>query len=339
MPWLPYSLPVIIAFLVSALINFILVRRWIPPLVILAQVNRRSAHKVPVPVGGGIGILAGMGASLPLLLPSSLLQSLLPLAFSCLGLGIISWWNDKVDLPARIRLVAQLLAVLITFYYTAPNLLLPYFAPWLGEGWLIQAGGLLVLGLGLLWFTNLYNFMDGSDGIMAVETLSISLGMVLLLFAAGDMREIYHLQFCIAAATLAFLLFNWPPARLFAGDVGSIPIGFFTGFMLILFALHVSWKAAILLPLYFAADATITLGKRLLRREKIWQAHSSHYFQQAIRKGFSHRRVMLTVGALNGFLVLCALATLYLPLIQTYIAMLFAVLAVMLCLWHFRKPV
>ena len=302
-------LPLLIAFAVSFGINYALTKGILKPLVILAQVNRRSAHKIPVPVGGGIGILLGLGFALPFTLEFH--SHIIIILYSvCLALGILSWWNDKVDLRASIRLGAQAIAAGFMI------LLLPDMPLWL----------LPFLFFGLLWFTNLYNFMDGSDGIMAVETIAVSLGLAILSHSL--------LPLCLAAATIAFLCFNWPPAKLFSGDVGSIPLGFFLGFLLILCAIHFSIIVAIILPLYFIFDASITLLKRILKREKIWQAHAQHYYQQAIQKGFSHRRVMLTVAGVNGLLILCAIFSIHYPIPS----ILFAVLAVMLCLWHFRKP-
>lgn len=303
-------LSLLIAFSISWGVNRALAHNLIKPLVILAQVNRRSAHTIPVPLGGGIGILLGIVLSLPFLNESHS-NIIISLYLSCIALGILSWWNDKVDLRASLRLGIQTIAACYCVF-----LLLP-FVPWQLFPFLVFA---------LLWFTNLYNFMDGSDGILAVETIAISLGLAILSHSL--------LPLTLTAATLAFLCFNWPPAKLFSGDVGSIPIGFLLGFLLLLFAINYSIIPAFILPLYFTMDATITLCKRILRREKIWQAHAQHYYQQAIQKGFSHRRVMLTVAALNGFLIFCAYVSMSYPVPAIFVA----VLAVMLCLWHFRKP-
>ncbi len=305
---LPLSL--LTAFGVSWCINHALAHNLIKPLIILAQVNRRSAHKIPVPLGGGIGILLGVGLSLPFMqeVHSNIVISLY---ITCFALGALSWWNDKVDVRASVRLGAQTLAACYCLL-----LLLPLVPWWLLPFFLIA----------LLWFTNLYNFMDGSDGIMAVETIAISIGLALLSHSL--------LPLSLAAATFAFLCFNWPPAKVFSGDVGSIPIGFLLGFLLLLFAINFSMIPAFILPLYFTMDATITLCKRIWRREKIWQAHSQHYYQQAIQKGFSHKRVMLTVAGLNVFLIICAFESFSHPGLAIFVAML----AVMICLWHFRKP-
>lgn len=301
-------LPLLTAFGVSLGINYVLTKRLIKPLEILAQVNRRSAHKIPVPVGGGVGILAGITLATPLL-PESLPPHFLIVMAVCLALGALSWWNDKVDLRASIRLGLQALAAAYCIMLlNAPLPLLP------------------LLFLSLLWFSNLYNFMDGSDGILAVQTIAIALGLSLFTNSA--------LPYVIAIATLAFLYFNFPPAKIFAGDVASIPLGFFFGFVLLDMALSGQPVAAFILPLYFTMDATITLLKRIWQRKKFWQAHAEHYYQQAIQKGFSHRRVMLTVGGLNAFLIACAWASKLYPIP----ALCIAILAVSGCLWHFKKP-
>lgn len=307
----PLLLPLITAFGVSLAVNYVLSRGLIAPLKIIAQVNGRSSHAVPVPVGGGAGIVLSVALALPLLhKPETLLLS------SWFGAGLaalacLSWWNDKVDLNARLRFGAQALVA------AAAISLLP--EPWNGG---LYAMALLLC---LLWFTNLYNFMDGSDGMLAVQTLALCIGLYLY----NDSQ----IALLIGAATLAFFYFNFPPARIFAGDVASIPLGLLLGVLLFQFALAKGLVPALILPLYFVMDASLTLARRVLKREKFWQAHNTHFFQQAIKKGFSHRRVMLTVLVLN--LWLLALAGI--AIIHPIPAGLLAVLAVSGVLWHFRQ--
>ena len=250
----------LIAFGVSFGVSYALAHNLIKPLIILAQVNRRSAHAVPVPLGGGIGILLGLGLSLPFTkeFNSHIITSL---CATCFALGILSWWNDKVDVRALVRLCAQAIAAAFCLS------LVPNLAWWLFP----------FLLFGLLWFTNLYNFMDGSDGILAVETIAISLGLAILSHSL--------LPLSLAAATLGFLCFNWPPAKLFSGDVGSIPIGFFLGFLLVLFALNFSIMPATLLPashskrlLSQTRDADRGSTKRLFNSMRLWK-----YFLSASR--------------------------------------------------------
>jgi len=121
----------------------------------------------------------------------------------------------------------------------------------------------------------------------------------------------------LAAAALGFLVWNWPPAKIFLGDVGSVPLGFLLGWLLLKLAAGGDWAAALILPLYYLADATITLARRAIRGERVWRAHRQHYYQRAVQGGRSHARVSAGIGATN--LMLVALAVL--SLTQPWIAL------------------
>ena len=112
----------------------------------------------------------------------------------------------------------------------------------------------------------------------------------------------------ILGAALGFLVWNWAPARVFLGDVGSAPLGYLTGYLLIGLAAAGRWRIALILPLYFLADATITLGRRLLRGERVWQAHREHYYQQAVRRGLGHAAVVKRVVLADLLLIACGWA-------------------------------
>jgi UDP-N-acetylmuramyl pentapeptide phosphotransferase/UDP-N-acetylglucosamine-1-phosphate transferase len=164
-----------------------------------------------------------------------------------------------------------------------------------------QAGALelMLLALALGWMTNLYNFMDGADGLAGGMAL-IGFGVYALAAVLGGDPTFAQLNLCIAAAAAGFLLFNFPPARVFMGDAGSIPLGFLAG----AFGLQ-GWSQG-LWPLWFplvvfgpfVADASVTLVRRALRGERVWQAHRSHYYQRLILLGWSHRRTALAEYAL-----------------------------------------
>jgi UDP-N-acetylmuramyl pentapeptide phosphotransferase/UDP-N-acetylglucosamine-1-phosphate transferase len=149
--------------------------------------------------------------------------------------------------------------------------------------------------------------MDGIDGIAGSEAVAIGLG--LLLAASGGLMFDFSIAFpaaVIVLATLGFLVWNWAPARIILGDVGSVPLGFMLGFLLRELALRGLWKAALILPLYFLADATLTLLRRLARGERPWQAHREHFYQRAVQRGLSHSAVVLRVIAADAILVACA---------------------------------
>jgi len=237
----------------------------------LDRPNERSLHEAPVPRTGGIAVALGIAAACALAWPG------LPIVLgAALALAAVSFVDDLAGLPTLARLALHLAAAAAALAFD------------------LSAGGAVafaLLALALAWTANLYNFMDGSDGLaggMAVIGFA-SYGLAALL--SGDAR-LASLSVSIAAAAGGFLVFNWHPARLFLGDVGSIPLGFLAG------ALGIAGWNRDVWPLWFPAlvfapfmaDATLTLVKRLLRRERVWQAHREHYYQRLVRMGLGHRR-------------------------------------------------
>jgi UDP-N-acetylmuramyl pentapeptide phosphotransferase/UDP-N-acetylglucosamine-1-phosphate transferase len=171
--------------------------------------------------------------------------------------------------------------------------------------WWIERAGLLVAGL---WFVNLTNFMDGIDWMTVAEAIPIA-GAIALLGALGVVPALPGLLAgALLGALLGFAPFNKPVARLFLGDVGSLPIGLVLAWLLLQLAANGHLAAALLLPLYYVADATLTLLRRAAAREAVWQAHRTHFYQRATDRGFSVREIVARVFALN--LALAALALL-----------------------------
>ena len=167
-------------------------------------------------------------------------------------------------------------------------------------------------GLGLLWvwWINLFNFMDGIDGLAGGETGAIGMGLLLFArFGGGADPELALLTVPIIAVAIGFLVWNWSPAKIFLGDVGSAPLGYLLGFLLLDLAVRGFWKIALILPLYYLVDATITLARRLLRGERVWQAHREHYYQQAVRRGLGHAAVVKRVIIADVLLIGCGLTT------------------------------
>jgi UDP-N-acetylmuramyl pentapeptide phosphotransferase/UDP-N-acetylglucosamine-1-phosphate transferase len=162
------------------------------------------------------------------------------------------------------------------------------------------------MGIVWVWWVNVFNFMDGIDGIAGSEAAIIASGLVLLaIFGRPADPALAYLAATMTGAVIGFLIWNWSPARIFLGDVGSAPLGYLTGFLLLRVALEGHWKLALILPLYFLADATITLGRRLLRGERVWQAHREHFYQLAARGGLSHAAVVRRVIAADVMLIGC----------------------------------
>ncbi len=272
---------------------------WLVRRQIVDTPNHRSSHTQPTPRGGGIGLLVGI---LPAFLAFAVVTSaplpwcVLVAAAACLAL--LSWRDDRKHVSARWRLLAQAVAVASGLSVLDGG---PVF-----QGLLPPALDLLAAGLAWVWFVNLTNFMDGIDGITGVEAASIGIGLAVVGAPAAP-------ALIVAAAALGFLRWNWHPARLFMGDVGSVPLGYLLGAMLLMLAKAGHWAPALILPAYYLADATWTLLRRLIQRKRVWEAHREHFYQRATQRGWSHARVSISVGVLNLCLVFLAFLALAAP--------------------------
>jgi UDP-N-acetylmuramyl pentapeptide phosphotransferase/UDP-N-acetylglucosamine-1-phosphate transferase len=272
----PILAPALAFALSFALLRLLLspsAQRWF-----LDHPNQRSLHSSPIPRTGGLaivpavvlGLLLAGGARLPAVLAAALM--------------LLSVLDDWRHLPALVRLLGHLAAALAFVLLALPGQ---------GIGWL------LLLAIAVGWMTNLYNFMDGADGLAG--------GMALVGFSVYGLSAWLSGQlafalanFCVAASAAAFLIFNFHPARIFMGDAGSVPLGFLAGALGL-----VGWRDG-LWPLWFpvavfapfVVDASVTLARRVLRRERVWEAHRSHYYQRLVLLGWSHRRTAFAEYAL-----------------------------------------
>ena len=265
--------------------------------------NERSSHVSPVLRGGGLAIVAVLvipvGINVWQLTGQSLTSPAL-LLMGFFGLAAISWSDDRKSLPVAVRLTAQAAAVFLGLM-ALPSSAMVF------QGYLPPIADRILAGLIWLWVINLYNFMDGIDGITGAETASIGIGLALVTFVAAGATPLANLGAALAGAACGFLLWNWTPAKLFLGDVGSIPLGFLVGFVLVFLAAAGQPAAAIILPLYYLFDATLTLLRRIANREPIWRAHRSHAYQVAAA-ATSHPFVVRAIITLN--IVLAGLAVL-----------------------------
>jgi UDP-N-acetylmuramyl pentapeptide phosphotransferase/UDP-N-acetylglucosamine-1-phosphate transferase len=236
--------------------------------------NARSLHRKPVPRSGGIAIAAGVAAGAALS-GAAAAQGIGGALVIAGALAALSLADDLFTLPTLLRLAAHLAAAGVIVGLE------------LGVSEPLQ---FLLLALAVAWYANLYNFMDGSDGLAG--------GMAVFGFGAyawaalqSGHAALAGASSCIAAASLAFLLLNFHPARLFMGDAGSVPLGFLAGALGVLGWRDGAWPLwlPVLVFAPFVCDATLTLAKRLLRRERVWQAHQEHYYQRLVRMGFGHR--------------------------------------------------
>jgi len=274
------------AFVVAWVLLRLLLSRYAH--VALDRPNERSLHERPVPRTGGIALLLGSAVSLAAGAAAHWLLLLLTLA-----LAVLSLLDDLRSLPAWLRLGVHLACALVLVWY----LMSP-----------MHPLEIVALALALAWLTNLYNFMDGSDGLAGGMAL-IGFGTYAAAAWLANDLVVAALSLAIAAAAAAFLSFNFPPARIFLGDVGSIPLGFLAGGIGLLGWRNDLWPLWFPLAVFgvFIGDATVTLARRLLRREKVWQAHRDHYYQRLVRSGFGHRGTALVAYAA---MLLCAAAAL-----------------------------
>ncbi|MHB1951571.1 MAG: MraY family glycosyltransferase [Acidiferrobacteraceae bacterium] len=290
------------AFLISWMLNHMLagVRRG-SRLAVLDHPNERSLHRVPVPRTGGIGIL---GAMLPLFAWVAT-QSFYPAPLILLGLGVVmvaavSFWDDRAGVGVGVRLAVQLIAALLMLgsgYRVPPIGILAQWPEW----------GRLALSLAIfLWGINLYNFMDGMDGFAGGMGV-IGFATLALLGGRIGYEPFFVINAIIAMACLGFLAFNFPPARLFMGDVGSTPLGLLmvaNSLWGLRSGCYPPWVPIVIFS-PFIVDASVTLARRLLRGERVWQAHRMHYYQRLVGLGWGHRRTVVWEYAL---MVLAALS-------------------------------
>jgi UDP-N-acetylmuramyl pentapeptide phosphotransferase/UDP-N-acetylglucosamine-1-phosphate transferase len=300
MSWTGLAIAFLVVFAATGIATG-LVLRVLRRRAILDRPNQRSSHVMPTPRGGGIAVI---GVLLPAwaavaLWSEALSPGLIAVLGGALVLAVLSWIDDLRGLGWRLRLALQVLAVALGL------------AAMTGSGPVFQ--GILPLWLDRLaaaflwlWFLNLFNFMDGIDGITGTEAACLGGGLALIALAGGWPGPTAPLGLTIAAAALGFLVWNWPPAKLFLGDVGSVPLGYLLGWLLLDTAAAGAWAVALILPAYYLADATITLLHRLSRGERIFEAHAQHFYQRAVRGGRNHAQVVRAV--LLGNLALIALA-------------------------------
>lgn len=274
---------------------------------VLDKPNQRSLHTKLTPRIGGLAIMAGV---LICWLVMSVSWHWILLPFS---LMLISLMDDIYHLSVKWRLLLQL--VVSTVFVL---LMLPHQAWWL----------MALLILLITWMTNLYNFMDGSDGLAGGMGLFGFASYAVAAFVMGDI-QLAMMNGAIAAACLAFLLFNFHPAKIFMGDSGSIPLGFLAGSIGAYGCFNALWPAWFPIVVFspFIIDATVTLIKRQLAGEKIWQAHRSHYYQRLVQMGWGHRKTALAEYSLMLCVAVTAVILLKQPMVFTLQALIFWTIA------------
>jgi UDP-N-acetylmuramyl pentapeptide phosphotransferase/UDP-N-acetylglucosamine-1-phosphate transferase len=299
-------------FVLAAAISvaiIVAIRPWLQRIA-LAKPNTRSSHTVPTPQGGGMAvvaatIIAASGASYLSVATASAAAPLLPVFAAVIVIAAVGAADDIRPIGVAPRLLLQALAVALVIFTLPDDLRIAPFIPWWIERVLLVLGG--------LWFVNLVNFMDGLDWMTVAEVVPVT-AAVAIIGAFGLLPPAAMMvSLALCGAMLGFAYFNRPTAKLFLGDVGSLPVGLLLGWLLVQLAGHGGLAAAILLPLYYLADSTITLIRRAINGEKVWQAHRSHFYQRATDRGLTVGQVVAYVFAVNIALAALASVTLAAP--------------------------
>ncbi|MBJ2348621.1 MULTISPECIES: MraY family glycosyltransferase [Pseudomonas] len=287
----------LIIFAASSLMTWVL-RRYALARSIIDIPNARSSHSVPTPRGGGVAIVFSFLAALPILAANESLS--LHAMWSMLGAGavvaVLGFLDDHGHIAARWRLLGHFIASVWALYWLGGMPVITMFNVEIDLAWL----GHVLAVLYLVWMLNLYNFMDGIDGIASVEAICVCVGACLL-YWLGGFESLIMAPLLLALAVAGFLYWNFPPARIFMGDAGSG----FLGIVLALLSLQAAWASPKLLWVWFIllgvfiVDATVTLIRRLLRGDKVYEAHRSHAYQFASRQFGRHLPVTLAVMAIN----------------------------------------
>jgi len=272
----------------------------------LARPNARSSHSVPTPQGGGGAVIAAVIASIAISVSffgATADSVLFPVLVAAVFLAFVGAYDDLRTMPVLPRLLMQAAAVGTVLATLPAEFHLVSALPVWAERALLLIGG--------LWFVNLVNFMDGLDWITAAEIVPVMAALALFGFYGQLPFGPTLVALALCGAMIGFAPFNKPVAKLFLGDVGSLPIGLLMGWCLLQLAGSGHLAAALLLPLYYLADATLTLLKRMARGEAVWVAHRSHFYQQATTNGFSVMQVVGEVFVLNIILAAFAAVTIW----------------------------
>jgi UDP-N-acetylmuramyl pentapeptide phosphotransferase/UDP-N-acetylglucosamine-1-phosphate transferase len=298
----------VIAAIVSSL--FIMGLRPLLVRYTLARPNARSSHRKPTPQGGGIAVIGTTTIAVfgVFFFVPDLLIDPRRLAFvfaSVVGLAIVGATDDIRPIEPLPRLLLQAAAVVIVVAVLPTDLRIISALPW----WLER----ICILIGTLWFVNLVNFMDGIDWMTVAEVVPVTGGLALFGLMGALPRDATVVAIALCGAMIGFAPFNRPVARLFLGDVGSLPIGLLLSWLLVLLAGGGHLAAALLLPLYYLADATITLLRRLVKGQPVIQAHRQHFYQRALDGGSNIYQIVGRIFLLDVILIALATVTLLVP--------------------------
>lgn len=287
----------------------------------LARPNARSSHVVPTPQGGGIAVIAAtiVAATAALIFLSPALDQQLQvwiLFAAAAFLAVVGAVDDIHTIEVAPRLIMQFIAAGLIIALLPNDIRVVPMLPLVIERTLLVIAG--------VWFVNLTNFMDGIDWMTVTEVAAITVGLALLAAVGALPIASAIVALALLGAIIGFAPFNRPVAKLFLGDVGSLPIGLLLLWLLMQLAGRGHLAAALLLPLYYIADATITLALRVARGESVVQAHRGHFYQRATNCGWTVPAIVAAVALTNALLVVLAVASVWFPTVGVQIATLAA---------------
>lgn len=270
---------------------------------ILDLPNERSSHALPTPRGLGLGVVPVVvlawvliGAFWPSAPKEVFVVCVMASVLACL-----SWVDDVRTLPAAPRLLAQVIAVLIGVAAFEQPALFP-------ATWMPPLLGHVVCALLWLGLINQVNFTDGIDGNLGTMLVCVGIGLFGVILLSDGSAALGALALTLAGAAAAFLQLNWSPAKAFMGDVGSVPIGYLTGWLLLKTASDIDWAPVLILPLFYFVDTAVTYSSMILRGQKFWRPHRKYLYQRA-SPGLSHGRIVTAIVVCNAALIAIALAS------------------------------
>lgn len=291
----------IVLTLVSAWSLTLYLRRYALKKSILDIPNERSSHSVVTPRGGGLAIVITFIINLLLLyfLHYLSLRVTAGIGIASLLIAVTGFIDDRNPIHSKARLIIHFLAAIWIVAWLGKIPPVTVFSYSIDLKWFTSVIAIVYL----VWLLNLYNFMDGIDGIASIEAITVCLSGGLILLLVSPHHHFWLLPILLAVAVLGFLVWNWPPAKIFMGDVGSAFLGISIGGISLFsmdFGSQLIWSWVILLAV-FIIDATVTLIRRLLRGDSFDQAHRNHAYQYASRKYGSQKKVTVMTGLINLF--------------------------------------
>lgn len=328
-----YHILFLLSFIGTSLLTSLLVK--VLPFFGLVDIpSQRRAHNKVTPRGGGLAIVIMVIIAVSVyeyFLATSLISTT-KILLILLVISMISFLDDLIHISIVIRFITHIIcsAAVIILFLSPALLFHTELPPYLD---------FIVSVIGLTAFLNIYNFLDGIDGITCSESIHLSATILILCYLKSDIiihaNLIIMLNVIMGGASIGFLLFNWHPAKIFLGDVGSISLGFLLGFSLLLISASSAhlFVASVIASLYYLADGGLTILIRLINKEKIWQPHLKHFFQKAVQKGMTHKQVVSRIILCNLLLMLLSITSLYYPVIS----IMLAILVVMITIVAFTK--